>query len=215
MANKYAPPTPDPEDYGHLITRVVLSPVPGATELFNSICMQPLERRRDEWREAVGSGLQDLEDRIGRVAGELSKDEAFVDTLLQASTAAMKTADLEKRKALRNAVLNSAMPHSPDTTRQGMFIRLVDNLTPLHLRVLSVIAAPQPYEGITRRNAEIVDRNLPELAEHEGMRDLILVQLENEGLLPSTTRGIVHFEGSSDSRLTEFGEEFLAFIAEP
>ena len=96
-------------------------------ELFNAVIAPPLEKRRDEWRESIGERLKQLEsdDRIS--IDDLESNDNFINAVLQASQAAIKTHQLEKLNALRNAVLNTALPNPPDETLQQIFIQLVDD----------------------------------------------------------------------------------------
>src|SRR5687767_13943508 len=64
--------------------------------------------------EDIAEAMWQLE-ATGKLHGEnLKENETFVSTLLEASRAAVRTHLKEKRKALRNAVLNSAQPGKPD-----------------------------------------------------------------------------------------------------
>ena len=61
---------------------------------------------------------------------------------LQIGTLALQYHQLEKLEAFRNAALNSASPGGPDDFEQETFIRYLDELTPLHLAVLSFFDDP-------------------------------------------------------------------------
>src|SRR5687768_17141556 len=120
---KYDPPETSTGDHGHALTRAGLGSLPyvgsAAVELFGSLMMPPLQKRQREWMEEIGEGLRALEAK-GVNLDELRDNEAFIDTVLHASQAALRTSVKEKREALRNAVLNSALPHAPDESRRQL-----------------------------------------------------------------------------------------------
>ena len=63
----------------------------------------PLERRRDEWIQGIAEGLTRLEANKGVRVEDLKENPVFLDTLLQATHAVLRTHQTEKREALRAA----------------------------------------------------------------------------------------------------------------
>ena len=111
--------TPTGGDWAHTISKGALSAIPAvggpAAELLAAIIVPPLARRRDEWIRALADGLHVLEARVeGFTIAGLAENEAFVSTVMQATTVAVRTHQQEKREALRNAVLNVAAGRAPD-----------------------------------------------------------------------------------------------------
>lgn len=87
-----------------------------------------LEERREEWFWQVTAAIEDLRDRHPEIdVSELARNEEFVTPLHQAADAAMRTHHREKFAAVRNAVLNAAMPSAPHSHMQGVFIQLVSS----------------------------------------------------------------------------------------
>jgi len=123
--NKYSAPKASLGDHAIGAAKVIGSAVPifggPGVELFNWLISPPLERRRQSWMEEVGSKLAELEKRTGVNLDELQTDDRFLDTVLKASQAAIRTSQEEKRAALRNAVLRSAMPHAPQIPHDRIF----------------------------------------------------------------------------------------------
>ena len=70
----------------------------------------------------------------------LGHDE--VPTVFAASDAAMKTHYEEKLAMLRAALVNGVLEGAPDEHEQLLFIRFVDELTPLHVRLLALLDDP-------------------------------------------------------------------------
>lgn len=60
-----------------------------------------------------------------------------VSIVLQATQIALRTHQTEKRMALRNAVMNAALPQAPEEGLQQMFLHFIDTFTEWHLRLLS------------------------------------------------------------------------------
>src|SRR5687768_411257 len=79
-----------------------------ASELFAVVITPPLEKRRDEWMREVGEGLRRLEQEREIDLAALAENDQFVDIVMSASAAALKTSSQRKREALKNAVLNVA-----------------------------------------------------------------------------------------------------------
>jgi hypothetical protein len=103
----------------------------------------PYEKRQQEWFAAVTEGLQRLEATVGGFnAGDAFQNEQFFTAFIAATDAAVRTHQQEKRRALRNAVLNAALPNAPDEELQQMFIRFIRDLGPTHLQLLQHFAYP-------------------------------------------------------------------------
>ncbi len=124
------PPTENSGDHLHMLARVGIASIPlvdgAAVELFNTIIAPPIVKRRNEWMEEVAEALQKLAGEKKITLDTLKDDPAFIDSVLQATQAAIRSHQQTKRAALRNAVLNSALPGSPDSSTQLMFISFID-----------------------------------------------------------------------------------------
>ena len=64
---------------------------------------------------------------------------------MQASQAAIRNHQSEKREALRNAVLNAALPNAPEESIQQLFINQVDTFTVWHIRLLDLFKEPPAW----------------------------------------------------------------------
>lgn len=135
------------EDRLHTLVKAGIASIPvvgaAASELFTVILAPPLEKRRVEWMNDVAERLKELEERGELNLEDLQDNEIFITTVMQASQAAIRNHQSEKREALRNAVLNAALPHAPEESLQQYFITLIDTFTVEHIRLLDFFKDPQ------------------------------------------------------------------------
>lgn len=228
--SKYEPPESSIKDHAHTLARAGIGSVPiigaAGVELFQALITPPLEKRRQAWMEAVTEGLQRLENAELCNIDELSENEVFIDTVMYASQTVLRNNHKEKREALRNAVLNSALPNPPDESRQQMFIGWVDELTVWHLRILRFFADPVRWFQEQEREVpqyvfsssleQILTDAYPELAKERELCDQIGKDLYNRGLAGTDSlRVSMTANGAYQPRATELGKQFLQFITEP
>ncbi|MEI7685086.1 MAG: alpha/beta hydrolase [Planctomycetota bacterium] len=225
---KYDPPQSSTGDNVHTLVRAGVGSLPvigaAATELFQKLIVPPLEKRRQEWMEAVAQGLRDLEERQKCVIDDLASNDVFIDTVMAASQAAIRSSQQEKREALKNAVLNAALPSPPDELRQQMFVNLVETLTVWHLRILRLFADPVCWFQEQQRQppqhpnglSDLLTAAYPELQKERGLYDQIGKDLFNRGLLGTEGfHSMMTGSGVFAQRATELGEQFLKFITKP
>lgn len=227
---KLAVPEPGWKDRAHSIARAGIGSIPivgaAATELFQMVITPSLEKRRNEWMNSVAEALERLEERGHIRVEDLASNEAFLDTVLHASQAALRNAQEEKREALRNAVLNSALPHPPDESFQQMFVEWIDSLTVWHLRILKLLDDPQrwfreqnrqpPEYTIAGHLADLLGKAYPELQNQRILCDQIGKDLYSRGLSRTEHfHAMTSGSGMYAQRTTELGHAFLNFIVAP
>jgi hypothetical protein len=227
---KYQKPESSKGDVVHAIARAGFSAVPVAggalTELLNAVIMPPLMKRKDEWIELIAQGLKTLESKVENFKIEnLAQNEAFITIVSQASQSAIRNHQVEKLEALRNAVLNSAMPNAPDENEQLMFLGLVDRFTPWHLKILQCLHEPKSFA--VRRNivlpdwgmggkGTVLETCIPELKGRRDFYDLIGKELYAAGLIGTNNFHVTMTGGGMiQSATTPFGSGFLTFIEAP
>jgi hypothetical protein len=186
------------------------------------------EKRRQAWAEEISEAVNDLLARVDNLEGEdLAANEQFLDALAYATSTAVTTAHREKLEALRNAVLNAALPSDIDSDTQAIFLRHVRDLTPSHLRLLKLLSDPLAWferRGIPWPNniisgglgKNVIEVGIPEFANRRELYDQLERDLTSAGL---TNTGGLHTlmsaNGLTASRASDMGEEFLKFISDP
>jgi hypothetical protein len=188
------PPKAGKADIAIKVAEAVVSAIPGVggplatlSELFEG----PISRRRQRWLEELAETVSELQRRVDELSEPLDENEAFITAVFQASQIAIRTHQQDKIEALRNAVKNSALRHAPDENLQLMFLRFVDEFTPLHLRVLAVFDNPGDWVAKTGRRFQIsmgglgtvITHCVPELVHQNDLSNQIYRDLQNRGLL--------------------------------
>lgn len=228
MADIPDEPKKSPGDFVYAIAKAATSTVPvvggPAAELLGQIFSPPLEKRRERWMRELADAVKELQDRVIELTPEkLSANEAFITTAMHASQIATRTHQQEKLDALRNAVVNAAMPDAPDETMQQIFLNHVDNLTPWHLRILAFYSGPLEwgrkhdvtYPSWTVGAPEIVLQHaFPELANRADFYNLIANDLQQRGLMSGgSLQTAMTAPGMFSPRITPLGGQFLKFIS--
>ena len=226
---KYKVPMCDKKDIILAITHAGIGSIPylgvAAAEIFNLIITPSLEKRRTKWMVEVAEALRIIEQQNKIIFEELSQNETFINSVLHASQAAMRTNRKEKLKALRNAVVNSALPNSPDDDTQQIFLNLVDTFTQIHLKILKFLKNP-PQGGIPLKTGntyihlsalpDAIEQTYPELKGRYDFYYQIIKDLSDRGLVKmsasDTTHDMATMQGIPSTQVTGLGAEFLAFI---
>lgn len=218
-------------DVARDVGRAIVSAVPtvgGPLQVaFENIFASPLEKRKEAWLQQLAEVVTEVQERVKNLTPEkLAANEAFVTVAMQASQIAIRNHQQAKLEALRNAVLNSALPDPPHEDEQMIFLRLIDQLTPWHLRVLSLLDNPIEW---MERNAvvypgwgmggvsTVVEYCLPDLHGQRDTYDQIVRDLQVEGLLGQSQ--FLHLTmtggGMVESRTTDRGKRFIKYISAP
>ena len=146
------------QDIAYATTKAVVGSIPfvgaAAGELLGLIVASPLEKRRNKFLTEIGQRLKDLEEAKRLDLSSLTGNQQFIDTVLQATTYALKTSEEEKLSAFKNAILNTALNESPDKTISQIFLTLIDNFTIWHIRILYFSNDPEDWFKKHNRSEE-------------------------------------------------------------
>lgn len=220
-------------DVVHAIAKAGISAIPiagaPAAEIFALVVTPTLERRRDEWIDSIGEGLKELAQKVaGFKLEDLAKNEEFITTVTHASQAAVRNHQKEKLEALRNAVLNAALPNALEEDLQLMFLNFIDSFTSWHLAILEFLDKPREWgikHGITYPDSPEPHRisvNQAFIHAFSDPRvkretyDVFLRDLSSRGLINSEKINImIPDAGDLASWTTDMGKQFLTFISSP
>lgn len=213
------------------VGRALVSLVPAAggplQVVFENLFASPIERRKEAWLQQLADIVLEVEGRVADHTPEkLAENEAFVTVAMQASQIALRNHQRAKLEALRNAVLNAALPNPPQEDEQMIFLRLIDQLTPWHLRILSVLDDPVRWmerHGVGNPGwgmggtSTVLEHCLPDLHGQRDTYDQIVRDLQSEGLLGQGQFLHVMMTGGGmvASRTTDRGKRFIRFITAP
>jgi hypothetical protein len=226
--NDLKPPQPSVVDAGYAITKGLISAFPylggAAAELFGLVIAPPLEKRRNEWMNAVAQKILELEQKqAGFRIEHLVGNQLFLTVVMQSTVAALRNHQKQKLDALQNAVVNTARGIDIEENLQLLFLDMIDSLTPLHLNILAYFSDPAKWLkdrgvglGIVMGGADHgLETAFPELRDQREIYDPIVQDLFNRGLLNFDKNGLhtmMTDSGILASRTTELGRKFLLYI---
>lgn len=226
---KHEPSKSGGGDIGYTMVKAGLGSIPyvgaAAAELLGLVVAPPLEKRRNKWMVEIGEALRQLEEKMGVVIETLQDNDQFVDAAIEATQIAVRTSNAEKKEALKNALLNSALPNPPEETVQKMFLSFIDTLTVWHIKLLGLFDNPPRF--IEKNNvrfgnitmgsmSHLLEMAFPELRGRRDLYDLVWKDLYSRGLV--NTEGLhvmMTGNGIVAQRTTELGRGFIAFIRNP
>ena len=216
------------KDLAYATAKAVMGSIPYAgaavSELIGLIIAPPIEKRREKWMTEVGQKLKDLEEASKVDITKLTNNPQFIDTVLQATSYALKTSDEEKIAAFRNAIINTAIGDVPEQTISQIFLTLIDNFTSWHIKILHLFDNPSEWfkqNGMTFPDytmtslSTVVIEAYPILKGQNELLDLIWSDLKQGGL-HNTSDLRTSMSGNSllANRTTDLGKKFLNFISD-
>jgi hypothetical protein len=226
MSERY--PEPDEGDAVYAAARSLISVLPGAggsvNELLAFVLAPSVSRRRDNWFKDLADVIEEVKEKVeGFNVEDLGRNEAFVSATIQATRIAAGTHREEKRKILRNALLNVALGTGPDEDTQQIFLNIIDAFTASHVRVLDVL-----WRGPGRMTAILWDQSripmnarnygsaievlVPELKGQGALAEYILTDLRNRGFTQLNSLSNNFPQGGT---ITNMGVQFMRFVLHP
>jgi hypothetical protein len=203
-------PKHERKDYLYTITKAGIGSIPvigaAASELFSMLITSPLENRRMQWMQKVEKRLRLLENDQQISIEKLQKNQVFIDTVMQASQAAIRTHQKEKLDALVNAIENSAMDIAPDEIYQQIFLNYIETFTVLHFTVLNFL------EGVAigqKSGSEIIKDKFTQEGVENYIYEHVWNDLESKGLVTEESGISISFQ----VRRTPLGNMFIDFIS--
>jgi hypothetical protein len=218
-----APPKPTKLD---AIIEGVKAGLSGPGGIVGAVLKSPLEKRRDAWMRQISEALLELNEKVEEFSlQDLVENEKFISACLSATQAALRTHVIEKRLALRNAVLNAAITPNINATKVHIFINSVDTMTIWHLKILDLFSNPIDWANRNNRklpskwfpqSSQLLEFAYPEIANQREFYTYIIKDLSNKNMLVSDSMNwILTSASKTKSIVTNMGEEFLQFISNP
>ena len=97
------PPRDAKGDTAYAVLKAGVASIPvvggGAAELLGLVLTPPLSRRQTGWMEAVAEAIEELRRTRGISPDQLARNDSFIDTVLAATQAALRTSHGAKLKA--------------------------------------------------------------------------------------------------------------------
>jgi hypothetical protein len=197
---------------------------PGLTELVNVVIPNSAFNRLVDFTIDLRSDLARLETRLNQ---DYLKTDAAAFMVKEIIILVRDNYQKEKLDALRGAFLNSVIVSSRDNERKELYLNLLERMTTLHLRILSLCADPQGFvrrRGISVPSAgggalmQTMTACLPELDRAQIIA--IWNDLNNSGLLNGEANSLMAIASDNSlpqlrMRLSEFGKDFVDFITVP
>ncbi|MGD8113224.1 hypothetical protein [Vibrio sp. TRT 17S01] len=216
------PQNKDLKDHAHSGVKAALNLIPFAggalASVFETVFSAPIDKRKEEWLILLASTVEEICEKVEELTPEtLSENETFISAYLQASNLALRTHQAEKIAALNSAVKNTVLLEDLDETLKMIFIRFIDDMTPLHFRVLHFLSNPNEYINklmtdesatVTGDLQDVWNELYTDVSTNDPLVDLVISDLYNLGLLTAKT--------FRDARLgsvsTPLGLQFIEFI---
>jgi hypothetical protein len=222
-------PQPSDVDAAHVAARGLVSMIPivggPIDELLSLVLAPSVSRRRDEWFKELADVVEEMDQRVANFKIEdIEKNEAFISATIQATRIAAGTHKAEKRKILRNALLNIALGTGPDDDTQHIFLNTVDAFTASHVRVLDVLwRGPgqmaekrlwdQSNISMNARNyGTAIELLVPELKSQNALVEYILTDLRSRGFTQLNSLSNNFPQGGT---ITNVGIQFMRFVLHP
>ncbi|OEU67006.1 MAG: hypothetical protein BA867_05115 [Desulfobacterales bacterium S5133MH16] len=208
-------------DVGHLIVEILAGFI-HAGALLNYLITPPLEKRRNEWLDALGTRLVELEKEKGISLEDLKENDEFIDIVIQATQIALRSSQEEKKEALQNAILNNARGCGLILSKQQMFISYIDTFTVWHIKLLELFSNPVQLKKIADylfphgKPGElplILEEAFTEMRGERDFYDQFWKDLYSRGLVNIEDLHINRTgSGLTMSRATSIGEDFITYI---
>ena len=192
-----------------------------ASETFGLILAAPISKRRNMWMEAVVEKLSEIENEQSGFINTLKENDEFISFLLESSQIAFKTHQQEKLEILKNTIKNFFLDNTVEYDRKYSFLKVIDEISPTHLKILYFIAKYEDYiiENITSYPQLIVKYNEIDEIDNFYFRKCV-VDLENQSLIRVSKDfadfygggGFATDEGAPSIKVLDFGLQFIEFI---
>ena len=203
-------------DIVEISAKTLLSAIPIGGELitnvWDSIKSNCAQKRLEDWQKNIEERLS----HIDKTLEEIGNNENFTTAIFHATEMAIKTAENEKRAYLANAVVNSISCDLEESIMM-MFFDMIGKYTIMHINILIYFRNPKKF--ISNSNVmmgspkNFLYQVYPTFRENDKLVDKIIRELYADGLMNTEDlNSTMSVNGMLSSRITELGNNFIAFI---
>ncbi|MEG4329075.1 hypothetical protein QUB37_17810 [Microcoleus sp. AT3-A2] len=183
-------------DKDYNATKALISFIPavgsGLVSFYESNVSAPATKRLNEFLKTLVLALAEIQDKLDGLAFH---DPAFQTTLMYTLQIASRNHQEEKLEALRNIVLNAALPNAPEEEIQQMFLNWIENFTTLHLNLLKLLHQPDRKTNI--------DFILPDWENKANLYQVIFDDLKSKGLVTTENQALKFLRQRAQQRRLE------------
>lgn len=221
-------PEPEAKDRIMATATALASLVPYHCETFtglvNAWLSPPLEKRKEQWCKMLADVVQELCDRLqGFDPKKLTCNEAFVSAVIETNRIEVSTHQADKRAILRNALVKIGSGTGADDDLQHVYLRIIEDLTPLHVRILYLIwtgpsqmAQQANSFSADKTYAPLMEQRYPELMRNRELLDHIIRNLTDFHLIQNQFLGRTFPNVPlAPKYVTNEGINFLRFVIAP
>lgn len=214
-------------DYALSVGKAMIGSVPlvgsAASELLSLVISEPISKRRDEWMIKLYEELKTLEEVVNGFRIEnLKYNEQFVTVVLNATQLAVRNHSEEKLSALKNACINTALKINTNEDKQLIFLKYVEELIPLDIKILYHFMDPKErcIEKSINISSYFMGSPLTVFYDcnKDGNIDSNLVTMRVDNLISKNLLNNFSYnasctsDGMLSSRLSDLGKEFMEYI---
>lgn len=214
-------------DYALSVGKAMIGSVPivgsAASELLSLVISKPISKRRDEWMIKLYEELKTLEEVVNGFRVEnLKYNEQFVTVVLNATQLAVRNHSEEKLLALKNACINTALKINTNEDKQLIFLKYVEELIPLDIKILYHFMNPKErcIEKSVNMSSYFMGSPLMFFYDcnKDGNIDSNLVTMRVDNLISKNLLNNFSYnasctsDGMLSSRLSDLGKEFMEYI---
>ncbi|MGL4503269.1 MAG: hypothetical protein ACRCU2_29680, partial [Planktothrix sp.] len=166
-----------PAEVNYNAKKALVNSIPSVGSLmghfYETYLQDPLMLRIHSFLENLVQELEELKRQRNTV--DFTKQE-FLSAFVEARNIALQEHKQEKLEALKNVVLNSAIPN-PDDELPSKFLQWIDEFTVRHLVLLKLLAR------INQFTFQEFSQTLPDLKDNKYLYNLALKDLDAKGLI--------------------------------
>lgn len=226
MHKKIEPyPSTGKKDVGREITDALIASIPVVGSplqiVLSSIIEPSLERRREHWFNTLVAAIDEIQRLLKDLElSDLSKNDAFVNGVIDATRIAFGTHLDEKIDLLKACLVNLGLGKSNGDFLDRQMFRWIDILSPEHFLILAYLESPHdwfrshqitepqismgsPIHLLNQANLEI-----PEQVLQIALNDLSINKLARTDSMNVTMTG----DGVWQSMLTPIGNQLVDFV---